>query len=141
MILNCISLWQPWATWVSEGFKLIETRTHDRFRCLLGERIAIQAAMRWDDLAFAMSSPWATNDARLLALRQRDQYRGVILCTALVEAVGWLNESNSASAMIHCGGVTARFGLFLSDIEPLKNPIPWKGRQGIFKVEIPDTML
>jgi hypothetical protein len=43
-----ISLWQPWAQWVALGWKLIESRTHNRFKSLLTKRIGIHASAKWD---------------------------------------------------------------------------------------------
>ena len=49
--LTVISLWRPWCFWVMLGWKTIETRTHDRFANMMGKRIGIHAAQKWDDEA------------------------------------------------------------------------------------------
>lgn len=46
--MKCISLYQPWASAIAYGWKTIETRTHERFRGLVGERIGIHAGKKWD---------------------------------------------------------------------------------------------
>ena len=38
--MNAFSVHQPYAWWLVAGYKLIETRTHDRFKCLVGQRVA-----------------------------------------------------------------------------------------------------
>jgi hypothetical protein len=68
--------------------------------------------------------------------------RGVIICTAFVNGYtamsGGQGRQFSQRAMINCGEGFIRYGLFLTDIRKLEHPIPVKGRQGIFNVEIPD---
>lgn len=46
--MKAITIWQPWASLIMSGRKAIETRTHDRFKGLVGQRIAIHAGRRWD---------------------------------------------------------------------------------------------
>jgi predicted transcriptional regulator len=43
--MKVITLWQPWASFIALGWKTIETRTHDRFKNLVCERIAIHAGL------------------------------------------------------------------------------------------------
>jgi hypothetical protein len=136
--MKAITLWQPWAQWVAEGFKMIETRTHDRFKNQAGKRIAIHAALKIDDKALQLAEKWATKEALSAVswggVSKLICNRGVILCTVTVDHVGWLDESHSAAAMIDCQTVR-RFGLFLTDVKKLENPIPYKGQQGIFEWE------
>ncbi len=42
-MIDCISMWQPWATWVEKEWKKVETRRHERLACLArrAKRIAI----------------------------------------------------------------------------------------------------
>lgn len=134
--MKTITLWQPWAQWVAERFKTIETRTHDRFRNLAGQRIAIHAAQKFEVFPSAWKEYWSVNGKFSGETWNRaKKNRGVILCTVLVERVGWLDGSHSAAAMIDCENVK-RFGLFLTDVKILENPIPWKGQQGIFSVDL-----
>ena len=47
-MMPAISLYQPWAEWIMLGWKVIETRKHWRFACLVGKDVLIHAAMRYD---------------------------------------------------------------------------------------------
>ena len=44
-----LTLYQPWATFIADGLKTIETRTHNRFTSLYGKTILIHAGQqtRW----------------------------------------------------------------------------------------------
>lgn len=46
--MPAITLWQPWATLVAEGVKMIETRHWPAPHALIGQRIAIHAAKKFD---------------------------------------------------------------------------------------------
>ena len=140
--MKAISLWQPWATFVSLEWKTIETRTHERFRGLVGQRIAIHAAKKIDT-----SGNWRNflswenfqNDATdYLNIKK---VSGTILCTATVATARWApkyvnfpeREDWNKKALCHVAG---KFCLFLEDINPIMTRIEVRGRQGIF--EVPD---
>lgn len=127
--LPIISLWQPWAQWVSLGWKPIETRTHNRFAGLVGRRIGIHAAVKWDHNALALASNYLTPDQ----IQKTDLLMriggGAVICTAKVAGHRLLQKSDETGALIECG--TKRFGLILEDIE-IFTPIPAKGKQGIW---------
>jgi hypothetical protein len=132
--MKCITLWQPWATWIALGWKRIETRTHSRFACLKGQRIAIHAGRKWDKWAFHSAGRWLT-DEQMKATT--DVPSGVVVCTAYVYNHIELSPVHSQSALIECK-YTKRYGLMLSDVEPLTQPVPARGRQGIWNVELPE---
>jgi hypothetical protein len=140
--MRAMSLYQPWAEWVALGLKEIETRTHDRFRGLVGERIAIHAGKRFDKLAMEAALPWMVYRSEwkleLLAaakISQRAENRGAIICTARVYRAGWLSQQrvSSVASLIDCERVQ-RFGLYLDEVRRLPRPVPFRGRQGIFTV-------
>jgi hypothetical protein len=130
--MKVITLWQPWASWVALGWKTIETRTHPRFACLVGQRIAIHAGLKWDDTALTAAKDFLTATQRGEVVWGRE--RGVIICTAYVAAHRELDSSHSKAALIDCGG-TRRWGLFLTDVQVVK-AFPVKGKQGIWSVEL-----
>lgn len=131
--MKVISLYQPWAHWVSVSVKSIETRLHNRFKSLVGGEIAIHACKKYDNLAYNT----AKNFTRYYLLdHEKDQLiYGAIICTAFVRKVGWLKSSHSKKACINCDN-TNRFGLFLDNVKLLKKPIFGVGRQGIFHFDI-----
>jgi len=124
-----ISMWQPWAQWIAEGWKLIESRTHNRFKSLEGKRIGIHASAKWD-------ADWSTASADFLPYERRMQtfnfarLKPSVICTALVSSYGPLTPAEGKWALIECE--TPRFGLWLRDLEQIKPAILCRGRQGIF---------
>jgi hypothetical protein len=138
--IPCITLWRPWANWVALGWKPIETRLHDRFRSFKGRRIAIHAGQKFDWSAVKAAIPYLDDDrnakARLLGFPQT---AGRIVCTAMVEDARWLDDGDSARALIDCGSVR-RFGLVLADVREVPHALSEivKGRQGPFTVELPE---
>ena len=144
--MKAISLWQPWATAVSLKWKTIETRTHARFKSLQGQRIVIHAAKKVDE---DVTDLFYENLPRMTALEIENQFRfvemcrGKIICTAHVITARWapnvdfdLHEEWNRQALCEVGG---KYLLFLDEIKPLKDRIPWRGRQGIFNV--PDEVI
>lgn len=131
--LYCISLWQPWAQWVMLGWKTIETRTHDRFRSLVGKTIGIHAALHWDNQAAIAAQDYLESWQIHQVYQQRSDVTksGKILGTVFVNQSRILTDADSRSAMIECS--TRRFGLFLSNPTPYQEPIFARGKQGIWK--------
>ncbi|HUU40975.1 MAG TPA: hypothetical protein VMW42_08545 [Desulfatiglandales bacterium] len=134
--MKAISLHQPWASCVALGLKTIETRNHDRFRRLQGKRIAIHAAKKIDInilIDCVIKAIGKGKGEELASSTFAD--RGKIVCTAKVIDTGWASPGISVDfnkrAMCETAG---KFLLFLDEIEPLKEPIPFRGRQGIFHV-------
>lgn len=136
MELTCITLWQPWASWIALGWKTIETRTHTGFSHLVGRRIGIHAGRRWDDDAIGLASRWLTlHDQH--ASEELRAVRGVLVGTAHVRGHYALNATHSQRALIDCG-LTRRYGLLLDGIRPLVDPIPLTGHQGAWGWQVPD---
>lgn len=140
--LPTITLHRPWALWVREGWKTIETRLHERFRGLIGQEIYIHAGQKWDKGALKTANKWLT-DAQFIQTSlwmDQDEARGMIVARCYVENAFWIGRSLESSpagwleayqkkALIECR--TTRFGLILSNIEKL-NFGPLSGGQGIF---------
>ena len=150
----CITLHQPWASWIAWGLKTIETRTHNRFASLRGQRIAIHAGQAWSDHALDEAANVMTYDkrpadmsgvqfaerniARRKKMWGRDivYVRGAVVCLATVEDIRQLDSNDSQAALCFCG--PSLNGLILADVEPLAEPFKVRGQQGIWRVEIPD---
>lgn len=139
--MKAISLHQPWATFIALKWKTIETRTHEKFKGLIGQRIAIHAAKKIDLSDFftgRLPCQLEPEDAETLTALIRS-HRGRVICTALVKNATWaMNdffvEYNgwNARAMTEVRG---KFCLFLDEIELLKKKVYIQGRQGIFEVQ------
>lgn len=127
-IYPVITLYQPWATWIIRGWKLIETRLHEKFKSLKGKRILIHAGMKTDSSDEVIYNPYLSREQ---ILHNPDEViNGAIIGECLVEDFGILDESHSRYALIDCGSVT-RYGLFLNEIMKVE-PISVKGEMGIW---------
>lgn len=125
-IFPVITLYQPWASWIIGGWKTIETRTHDRFACLLGKTILIHAGQTYDEQAIKSQYVGSAAFASSFGCPT-----GCILGSALVDHIGPLDGRHSQDAMIDCES-TLRFGLFLTEVHEFDNPIFVKGSMGIW---------
>src|SRR5947207_11272116 len=81
--LPIISLHRPWADWVRESWKTVETRLHGRFRSLKGRRIGIHASLTWDRSALEAAREFLTAD-QLKQAAKLSSIGGAVICTALV---------------------------------------------------------
>lgn len=126
-VIPVITLYQPWATWVMLGDKSIETRTHDRFKSLLGKRIGIHAGMSTDTTAW--DNPYLSKEEKDMKIEKL--FHGVILGTAFVYDFRLLKKSHSKRALVDCAS-TQRWGLFLNEIVVFNRPVPAKGEMGIW---------
>jgi len=127
-----ITLWQPWASWISLGWKTIETRTHARFRKLKDGWVGIHAGLSWDKNALYAASNFLT-DEQILESKEFKKTRGAIICVAHVSAFREMNEDDSYNALIECK--TKRFGLIFDQVKSIEE-IKASGRQGIWYHDI-----
>lgn len=143
--MKAITLHQPWATFIVMGWKTIETRTHQRFKSLADQRIAIHAAKKRIDTD-ALVNPFRPYMDPLQCLNLWEFVnicRGKIICTATVTEARWAPNVDfverkewNKKAMCETAGM---FCLFLEDVKPIVNKIPFRGRQGIF--DMPDDLI
>lgn len=129
-IFPVITLYQPWATWIMREWKTIETRTHDRFKCLNGRTILIHAGMKTDESA--AYNPYLTPEQ--IFYNPDEVVNGCILGSAYVDGFSRLCQEHAKEALIEC--VTPRFGLFLTNIDVFDEPIPAKGEMGIWYYDL-----
>ena len=134
MEMPIISLWNPWAIWVGLGWKTIETRTHQRFACLVGRTIGIHAALKWDDTAINAARQWLT-DEQVRTTQRMLRIGGAICWTAEVFNFLPLGKMHEGRALIECQSVQ-RYGLFLTNVKAIEI-IPCRGKQGIWYQDVP----
>lgn len=128
-----ISMWRPWAYWVTLGWKSIESRTHERFKSLAGQRIGIHAAGKWDDEAIKAAFSYLTAEQIAETKRwKRNDVESALVCTVFVDEHRPLTVVDEPRALIECSK-TKRFGLLLSDVQPIMPPRVMTGRQGIWR--------
>lgn len=137
IILPAISLWQPWASLIFTGDKLHETRAYPPPAKHLGQRIAIHAARRLpteDEVKLGLhllcEHNWGARSAWRTTLP-----RGVILGTALlVEAIKTDHRQPGPVDLVAGDWSRGRWAWQLGDVQALREPVPWKGKQGWFAV-------
>lgn len=144
-IFPVITLYQPWANWIMDREKLIETRTHQRFKCLKGQTILIHAGQHLDKDAWRAGEIVATADQLVNISNRYTQIQklgsafkgpyGVILGSAYVYDFLPLTKEHEIRAMIECTSIQ-RYGLFLDRIEPFKEPIKATGSMGIWYYDL-----
>jgi len=134
-MIDCISMYQPWAQWVALGWKPIETRRHNKLACLArrGRRIVIHAADKWDSEWWIKSREFITSDRRQITMAEKDRWpRGALICTVFPTELSRLSSVMSNLALCDCSG-NDLYGLILKDAQRF-DPIKWSGHQGIMKV-------
>jgi hypothetical protein len=124
--MKCITLHRPWGLWVRLGWKRIETRLHDRFGCLCGERIGIHNGQTFDEQALAAASRYLSEEQLAEYAQMSPPPAGQFECTVFVDDAHWLNGDDSKAALIDCSDVR-RFGLYLKDV------LPWPGQERVVR--------
>lgn len=132
-ILPAITLYQPWATWIIREWKTIETREHNRFAKLKGERILIHAGMHTDNSNLTVKNEYLTQEQ--IWMKPEEVVNGFILGSAFIYDFRRLSGKDSKPALIDCTYVP-RWGLFLKDIQRFDQPIPAKGSMGIWYYDL-----
>jgi hypothetical protein len=140
--MPAITLWQPWATMIAIGAKRVETRSWRPPARLVGQRIAIHAAVTRRAVHLVDEQPFraALQRAELDGLLPDDAVPlGAVVCTAVIERVDPVEHVAPFVDWVEIalGDYSpGRFGWRLVDVEPLREPLPWKGRQGWFEVQL-----
>ena len=139
-MIDCISLYEPWAQWVALGWKTVETRRHNRLACLArrGRRIAIHAAQKIDWSWKDKAGPYLSEEQLLWTLGNiTDWPRGFLICTVFPAEHARMSSVMSPLALCDCSG-NDLYGIVLEDVQRFE-PIKWTGHQGIMKV--PDEVI
>jgi len=150
-LVPVISLWQPWASAIACGAKRIETRS---WRTDYRGPILIHAGLKHVDQALWLEV-WPYIGGRfhycnLGEARALVPYGELIAVAELVDCVptGGGRDQLMAIAQLHdmlesnpqeraLGDFTAgRYGWVLANVRALPVPIPYTGRQGLFKVPV-----
>jgi hypothetical protein len=131
--LKCVSLWQPWASFIAEGLKHVETRSWPAPASIIGTRIGIHAAKTRDGIKACRQ--WV--DLGTVMHRIEEEHGplpfGAIVATAVVEACVPVERLKADAFGDYTPG---RYGWILTDVRKLETPIPWKGAQGLFAATI-----
>lgn len=127
-IIPIITLKQPWASWVMEGLKLTETRTHQNFKTLEGKDFGIHAAQTYDLSDYVLKNPYLSHKK----IQESLSYpTGVILGMVYGKQFLKLKDYHAQGALIECKSIQ-RYGLRLINPVPFKDPIPCPGELAIW---------
>lgn len=125
--MKCISLWQPWASYVAYGMKRFETR---HWRTNHRGPLAIHAARRPIDIggrALLGKYPLRRNPIRF----------GFVIATCrLVDVIAAPRATNDERENELGDFGPERYAWILLDVVPLQVPIATRGRQGLFDVDL-----
>jgi hypothetical protein len=157
--MKVISLWQPWASLVAMNYKKIETRSWKAPEYLIGQRIAIHATKsmpRWvKELLRGFTKLLGIkeyNGSWLYNLERGIGHFGKVVATAKLRKCLKIVKNIGDSAYFEdsswvCGNeyyfgdyTPGRFAWILEDIQPLKEPIPARGMQGIWEWKEGDSL-
>lgn len=129
--MKAISLWQPWASAMALGMKKVETR---HWRTNYRGPLFIHAAKKitpWPSITFQ-----ALFDG--IAFLPSDLPLGALLCKVnLVDCQRILFHNRPGGFERSLGNYeVGRFMWITEDLESF-DPIPYRGRQGFFNVDVP----
>lgn len=147
--MKAISLWQPWATLIAIGAKKVETRSwHTSYR----GTIYIHAAKHWtqEEADTCHDEPFRSVLMRHLGLsshaplvyenllKSQLPFGALIATASLKECLKYGHWVEALSEQERAFGYYAagRYGWVFENIQPLPKPIPFRGAQGIFDVEV-----
>jgi len=137
--MKVISIWQPWATLIVQGFKLFETRTWAPPRSVIGQRIGIAATKNiLPQQIAAFNEPEFQFFYKTLDLPTMQELpRGYLLGTVELHSYEVITEEfldditreERSYGWFKPGGFAWR----LRNPELLEHPIPIKGAQGLYE--------
>lgn len=143
--MKAITLWQPWASLLVAGEKKVETRSW-RFPYKMPIVLAIHAAKKWDNYLaeLAWSQPFHSALQRCGLLNGRGSIpRGAIV--GIVQLTSCrptddFGQTVSTTEMAFGDYTAGRWAWLCSEFFQLPEPIPCRGRQGVFDWEPPEGL-
>lgn len=137
--MKAITIKQPWASMIANGLKSIETRSHTRFKNLLGRRVAIHAGLATDKNFWSYERFFPEEKKHLISKvwsEESEQMAGMVLATAKVYDIKKLSYQHNRFALTDCGMHRELTGLFLTEIYKLQHPIFMRGKLGLWDFEL-----
>ncbi|MCA8951843.1 MAG: ASCH domain-containing protein [Planctomycetes bacterium] len=130
--MKCLSLWQPWASAIAVRMKRVETRSWPtKYRGPL----LIHAAKTWRGVAIA-SKQMALWYAVFGHTRLDDLPRGAVIASCVLHDVRHVDTVDPDPIERQLGDFSdGRFGWILRHVVRFPEPLPIRGRQGLFDVD------
>ena len=127
--MRALSLYQPWATLIAEGFKSTETRPKRAPKNADGEVIAIHASKTQDD-EFRYNDPDVVN---LLGLEPLPS--GAIVAIARLKDCIPTENCLTTPQEEHFGNFApGRWAWRFEDVQPLTEPVPCRGQPIVWEI-------
>jgi len=133
--VTCLSVRQPWADLLVRGIKDVENRTWDtKYR----GRLFIHASTRFDAEGFTLLAEYMeefTGVRAVDALRSKSEYTlGAIIGSVLLrDVIPWKESMLDDLSVWHSEDM---IGWYVEQPEILSNPVPVRGRMGLFTARI-----
>jgi hypothetical protein len=131
---HAFTIQPPWGSLIARGRKTIETRTHRRFKCLTGRRVALHQG-KLLDRACVRTMQEVGIIPTLDDLAHAKRFAGAVVAVVTISQTAWLVDDDpwpNAFACCRCG--PHLYGYDLTDVQPLEKPVYLQGQQGIFFV-------
>ena len=157
--MNALTVREPWASLIANGVKQIETRHWYPPRHIVGQRIAIHASkgLSEGEIGWFLETPaaydaltevmWCGGGSVATAFPAT---RGRVLATATLTDVLIFTHINVSKIIAEFGASidelqfgdfsAGRYGWMLTDVQPLPEPIPARGQQGLWEWQEPDEL-
>ena len=134
--MKAITLLSGWAWLIANGHETIETRLHGRFKCLVGETIAIHAGksrFSYEDLARVYPANRASGMYLRDAMESGSVVKSAVVCVVDVDRfIERLSSCHSESACRRCGCKIS--GLVFGNVRRLWRPFFGPGKKGIWNL-------
>lgn len=141
--MDVISVWQPWASLIVLNHKFIETRPWPAPKSIIGKRIGIASTVRVipPQLHAYRHDDFQKFYRRLKMPPIEELPMGKLLGTVFVHSCEMISEQTleEITDEEYSFGIyeRGRFAWHLRDPQPFEQPIPVRGKQGIWKYEGP----
>jgi hypothetical protein len=150
MVLQAISLWQPWASAVALGIKTIESRSWPASHSIRWLLIhAAKRRSRPQRIIFEgwLHDHWSAPYWAQAGYTRWDQLPFGAMVAGVRLGKVWqvpITESQDSAVGVHQRTLgdyrPGRWAWPLDVLGRIEPPIPWRGRQGIFRVSLPENL-
>lgn len=136
--MKALTVRGPWASAIALGNKRVENRTWRPHADVIGQRIAIHAGRACDADAEYFVRYVEDHKTAADVLRHAREHRGCVVAVATVARVVKYADADTAILWPDVPGDPRYFqgplGWVLEDVVALAEPVPCKGRQGLWRL-------
>ena len=132
--ITCLSIQEPFATWIAKGYKRIETRGYSAWKKYIGKEVYIHASSKfWKDL---------TEEQKKFMLQYPEKYKpGYIIAKGILKESLPYKELSLTGQERQLGFYgEGRWGWCFENVKLLDEPIKASGQLGFWKFEIEEEV-